>query len=799
MKFNFLHKVCTLFVMSSVLVSSVAFNVSAEVGANSEVSGTWDIPTDTSIVTGNGNVFADTAATDNERHTFTYTFTGSSQKQYILDMSFTLDGHVMGRNCDILYINDANNNLLGTLYCTWTGDFYFTHMPNDTAQTGACAAENCGVLASVNGKTHPIKTMKLELSSPAVNAYNAVAANKYAVRLYVDNENDYFTIAAKNVTRGDADYTYAEHKTNESDKMSHPLRFPLSAEAVFGGISMTTPNMQANSKFTVHDFKIRQCYNPEITGASITNGAASVTTASAVVFNADNPITGGLNQIKISANDTALSFDTAPFTLSADKKTLTYTGSLESDGMVFSPYTLTFTTEAAPENFFDGFDSGKLSGGWNADADENGVSAALSGGILSVAPAARSVEKITFKPGGNSGEYWVDASISMKGMLQFHAHPIIKVLGNSGSIGEVYLTWTASPYARIGESVRIICRECDHDFAGETAISLPVSCRADANGGAEGNDVKVREDELDLRFYVNTEDNYFTCGMKSAGDASYSYAQHTDSSGNTHPVKFGISSGELLCGIEFNSPDYSVLADNREFNIHAASIRKYIHSEIVSSTVVRDAVDVPVSSNVEFTFSKPITAGIENIKVYENGVELPSSSLVQEDSTLKLAAPLKYSSKYEIKIPGSGVEWNGMMFKEEHFVFSTEHQELGVTYDSPKAVDADGNPIADINALTPGTVDEVKTALNINSDEAKTVTVIGVLYKTSGGKRVAYDIIAEKAELKAGANSFVSKGALQLPEAVADRNGLELKIYVWDTVKSMRSADTYAPSGKMGR
>lgn len=813
MKFKFLHKYCSLFVICTVILSCFGYTASAVVGTDSEVGGTWTIPGDSSVEKGNGNVFKDTAASDNEIQEFKYTFSGSADKQYILDMSFSIDGKIYGGAGNILYINDASGNVLGTLYTTWTGQFFFTRMPN-SSENALCAVDGCGVKAKYD-KTHDISGVKFNLTDPAVGKFYPVADNKYAVRLYVDNTNDYFTVGIKDVTRGDTDFTYAEHKTNTTDAKAHPFRFSMGAEDVFSSVLLTTPYLQKDSSFTVHDFKIRECYNPEIIDASIGNGDEDVATNTSVVLTADNPVTSGLDRIKIYADDVLQSFDSAPFTLSADKMTLTYTGSLayeteykieipqgnlESDGMTFMPYSLMFTTQSAPENFFDGFDSGSVSADWDLDADNNGVSAKLDNGILKVSPEARAIEQMTFKPGGNTGEYWADVSISMKGMLQFKAHPIIRILGNNRSLAEMYLTWTASPYARINESENVKCKDCGTNL-GTTAVSLPVMGVAAAPGTEKGNNTKICEDVFDLRFYVNTEEGYFTCGMKREGDAGYTYATHTDSSNNTHPVQFTIPTGQTLTGIEFNSPDYSENDSSREFNIHSASIRKYIHSEMVSSTVSRDAVGVPVSSDVEFTFSKPMTSGIENVKVYENGVELPSSSLALNDdnTTLKFTVPLKYSSKYELKIPSSGVEWEGMMFKEDEFVFYTEHEVLGVTADSPKAVDADGNEISNLNALVPGDVDEVKASVTLNSKSAKDVTVIGVLYKVSGGKRILYDIIAETAKLKVGKNTFTSTDSLKLPSLEADRKGLELEIYVWDTLKSMHSVNTYSSKGKNRR
>lgn len=813
MKYKFLHKCCSLLVICTVVLSCFGYTASAEVGADSEVNGTWKIPNDSSVVQGNGNVFEDTAASDKEIQEFKYTFDGSAEKAYILDMSFSIDGKIFGGAGNILYINDAKGNALGTLYTTWTGQFFFTRKPS-SSENALCAVDGCGVKAKYD-KTHDISGVKLNFTDPAVGKFYPVENHKYAVRLYVDNVNNYYTVGIKDVTRGDTNFTYAEHKTNTSDTKAHPFRFALGEDDVFGSVTLNTPYLQKDSTFTVHDFKIRECFNPEIIDASITDGAVDVGMNTSVVLTADNPITSDLNGIKIYANDVLQTYSTAPFELSSDKMTVTYNGSLayeteyrfeipqgniESDGMVFKPYSLTFTTQSAPENFFDGFDSGTVSAEWDLDADGNGVSPTLNNGILTVSPDVVTREAVTFKPGGNTGEYWADVSISMKGMLQFQAHPLVRILGNNVTLGEVYLTWTAGPYARISETEKIVCGDCGTNL-GTTAVSLPIMGMAISSGSEKGNNTKICEDVFNLRFYVNTEEGYFTCGMKREDDTGYTYSTHTDSSNNTHPVHFAIPSGQALTGIEFLSPNFSANDDSREFNIHKASIRKYIRSEITTSTVSRDEVNVPVSTDASFTFTKPLTAGLENIKLYENGVELPSTSMALDDdkTTLKFTNKLKYSSRYELKIPATGVEWEGMMFKEDDFIFDTEHEVLGVTAGTAKAVDADGKEISNLNAAVPGTTDEVKTSVDIDSKSAKDVTVISVLYKTSGSKRVVYDIMAETVKLKSGANSFTSTGALKLPSTDADRKGLKIEVYVWDTLKSMRSVNTYIPKSKSGR
>lgn len=832
MKFQFFRKICTLLVSGTLALSCLGFTASAAGGTGGEVSGAWTIPTDSSITQGSGKVFCDTVAADGTRHDFSYSFTGDAEKQYVLDMTFSLEGSLYGANCELLYLKDTSGNNLGMLYATWTGQFFFQHKPDVSGDTATCAEASCGVI------TKTVQVRKIDgaqikfryAGTAAVKAYTALNASKsktYAVRVYVDNEQNYFTVAVKDVTYGDTDFTYAEHKTKDTDTSSHTFRFPLDEGVVFGGAAVQTPNLLAGGKYSVDSFKIRECYTPEITGASVSVGAKDVAVDTALSFTADSAITAGLDQIKIYADGVSQSFSTAPFSLSSDKKTLTYTGSLsyatqykfeipqgalDSDGMAFGAYSLSFTTEAAPENFYDGFENGTLSEFWDVDADKNGTNATLNNGVLTINPARSTkegreneyvTEEITFKPGGNTGEYWADARISLKGTIKFQGQNYIQVLGNSGALLEVYITGGGEPYFSIEHNVgtKYNCHSCGVK-SGATQV---YSRMADEPGTADGNTV-LYEDEYDIRFYVNTTEGYITAGMKKAGDTSYNYATHKDAQGKEHPVEIPIAAGETLTGLGFATPIFTANGKNApdaddptagtntaQYTIHSASIRKYIHSEIESSTVSRNEAGVPVSRAVSFTFTKPMTAGLENIKVYENGDLLPETALAlsSDQLTLSLTAPLKYSSAYEIKIPGEGVEWNGMLFKEDSFSFTTEHRSLGVTAGASAAVDAAGQALGDLNTLTPGTTDEVKAQTTINSTTAQTVTVISVLYKQDGGKRVIYDIIAETKTLTAGANLFTSTGALKLPETAAERSGLSLKVYIWDTLTGMRSVNTY--------
>lgn len=820
MKFQFFRKICTLLVSGTLALSCLGFTASAAGGTDGEVSGAWTIPTDSSVTQGSGKVFCDTVAADGTRHDFSYSFTGDAKKQYVLDMTFSLEGSLYGANCELLCLKDTSGSKLGTLYATWTGQFFFQHKPDVSGDTATCAETSCGVTTKTV-QVRKIGGAQIKFryaSTAAVKAYTALNASKsktYAVRVYVDNEQNYFTVAVKDVTYGDTDFTYAEHKTKDTDTSAHAFRFPLGEGVVFGGAAVQTPNLQAGGKYSVDSFKIRECYTPEITGASVSAGAKDVAVDTALAFTADSAITAGLNQIKIYADGVSQSFSTAPFSLSSDKKTLTYTGSLsyatqykfeipqgalDSDGMAFGAYSLSFTTEAAPENFYDGFENGTLSEFWDVDADKNGTKATLNNGVLTINPAHSTeegkenehvTEKITFKPGGNTGEYWADAKISMKGALKYRSQDCLQILGNNGLLGEVYFTWNAVPYISLDHNVgsNITCHNCSKAAGGAVKLYSSIASFV----GDSSGDTTVDESAYEIRFYVNTTEGYFTVGMKKAGDTSYTYATHDDGKGNVHPVEVPIAAGEALTGLAFVTPQFTDKGNAAQYNIHSASIRKYIHSEIESSTVSRDEVGVPVSRAVSFTFTKPMTAGMENIKVYENGVPLPETALAlsSDQLTLSLTAPLKYSSAYEIKIPGEGVEWNGMLFKEDSFSFTTEHKSLGVTAGASAAVDAAGQALGDLNTLTPGTTDEVKAQTTINSTTAQTVTVISVLYKQEGGKRVIYDIIAETKTLTAGANPFTSTRALKLPETAAERSGLSLKVYIWDTLTGMRSVNTY--------
>lgn len=229
--------------------------------------------------------------------------------------------------------------------------------------------------------------------------------------------------------------------------------------------------------------------------------------------------------------------------------------------------------------------------------------------------------------------------------------------------------------------------------------------------------------------------------------------------------------------LRFAVGDASGTADNIYY-IDNIKVSKLTEPTLVSANITDGQNGAEISAP-QLNFNIPLDeSAIDNIKLYESDTELENASCVlsEEGRTVTFNDKLKYSTPYKVVVGDGAQAKNKLSLPAQSISFHTMHEPSEVTN---SLVFKNAETDTEISSLEG--VNKVKmlaNLMNTSLENEKTVTLIFARYRGS----VMEDIAYKKASIAADASVEISM-EMDVP---ADKDGLSLRAFVWDSYKTMR-------------
>lgn len=420
-----------------------------------------------------------------------------------------------------------------------------------------------------------------------------------------------------------------------------------------------------------------------------------------------------------------------------------------------------------------------------------------------------------------SGEFYVEVDFSLGGTSAYGNQDFVFLANgettSSDAFGKIYGIG-ATMFAANMDSYNCICGNggtAKHATTNLTIYYTPTSDFTTSvySATSANNYIRLRNDKLTVRYYINTDEGYFTTQLKKFGATSWTNSvQHAHkTTGANHLIQMPIrkkadGSNRGFSTLVFQTPFKRPFAEqawveskdtDAYIQIHGVRVEKFQTATAsaklsTGDTIVNDSI-IAKPDKVDLTFTAPITSGHESIELYENNIKVavPACEWNADKTVLTYAGSnFKNSSAYKIVVPGSKMSSNEYPVEDAEIKFLTEHEVLPITKNSVTITDETQTPIAE-NALTgltggAGKAISVKVNATNTGAEKQKLTLIVALYSDNSGFIVTEKVSCDVVEIETGQAKDLT-AQINLPET----GTFTARIYLWDSLSGMIPLNTY--------